>query len=68
MGDCPAWRTPQIEDLREAVRAADAGEFASGAEVQVVFDRHAPRPSRPGRKGSAESARNRPRRGQVRSR
>ena len=31
------WRMPQIEDLKAAVQAADAGEFASEAEVAAVF-------------------------------
>lgn len=35
------WRTPQIEDLRKAIAAADAGEFASDEEVAAVFDRYA---------------------------
>ena len=34
------WRTPQIEDLRKAVAAADAGEFASDEDVSAVFDRY----------------------------
>jgi predicted transcriptional regulator len=32
-------RLPQIEDLKEAIAAADRGEFASDAEVEAVFDR-----------------------------
>jgi len=36
-----AWRMPQVEDLQAAVDAADAGDFASDAEVQAVFARHA---------------------------
>jgi predicted transcriptional regulator len=36
-----AWRMPQIEDLKLALRAADAGDFASDAEVQAVFARYA---------------------------
>ncbi|KNZ34442.1 MAG: hypothetical protein AD742_02130 [Methylibium sp. NZG] len=34
-------RTPQIEDLKEAVAAADRGDFASDAEVAAVFSRYA---------------------------
>jgi len=34
------WRVPQIEDLREAVAAADRGEFATEDEVNAVFARH----------------------------
>ncbi len=33
-------RIPQIEDLKEAVQAADRGEFASDAEVAAVFSTH----------------------------
>ncbi len=36
-------RIPQIEDLKEAVQAADRGEFASDAEVAAVFARHTDR-------------------------
>ncbi len=47
VGDYLAWRQPQIEDLREAVRAADAGDFADDAEVSAVFARYAKaRPAR----------------------
>ena len=35
-----AWRIPQIEDLKEAVAAADRGDFASDAEAQAVFARY----------------------------
>ena len=44
-----ARRAPQIDDLREAIAAADRGEFASDEEVDAVFDRltAAPRPTRP---------------------
>ena len=34
------WRTPQIEDLKEAVAAADRGDFASDAEAAAVFARY----------------------------
>lgn len=36
-----AWRIPQIEDLKEAIAAADRGEFASDAEVAAEFSRYA---------------------------
>lgn len=36
------WRTPQIEDLKEAVAAADRGDFASELETAAVFARYAP--------------------------
>ena len=36
-------RIPQIEDLKEAVQAADRGEFASDEEVAAVFARHTER-------------------------
>jgi len=35
-----AWRIPQIEDLKFAVQAADAGDFASDEEVAAVFAKH----------------------------
>lgn len=36
-----AWRIPQIEDLKQAIDAADRGEFASEAEVAAAFSRYA---------------------------
>lgn len=39
--DYLAWRTPQIEDLKLAVAAADAGDFASDADVQALAARYA---------------------------
>ncbi len=40
------WRLPEVADLKEAVAAADRGEFASDDEVLVVFARYAtPRPA-----------------------
>jgi len=33
-------RIPQIEDLKEAVKAADRGEFAGDDEVVAVFARY----------------------------
>jgi predicted transcriptional regulator len=45
------WRTPQIEDLRKGIAVADAGEFASDAEVAAVFDRYTK-----GRTGKAATA------------
>jgi predicted transcriptional regulator len=42
------WRTPQIEDLRKAIAAADDDDFASDEEVAAVFDRYAkPTPASP---------------------
>ena len=35
------WRLPQVVDLKEAIAAADRGEFASDGEVQAVFGRYA---------------------------
>ncbi len=35
------WRIPQIEDLKEAVAAADRGELASDAEAAALFARYA---------------------------
>ena len=44
------WRTPQLEDLRKAIAAADAGEFASDEEVAAVFDRYIkPDAAKPGK-------------------
>ena len=34
------WRLPQVADLKEAIAAADRGEFASDDEVQAVFQRY----------------------------
>jgi len=34
-----AWRMPQVEDLKLAVQAADAGDFASDDEVRAMFER-----------------------------
>jgi predicted transcriptional regulator len=39
-----AWRTPQVEDLKVAVEAADAGDFAGDDEVRAVFERYAAAP------------------------
>ncbi len=41
VGEYLAWRVPQIEDLQAAIRAADAGQFATNAEVDAVFARYA---------------------------
>jgi len=41
------WRNPQIEDLRKAIAAADAGDFASDEEVAAIVDHYAhPAPAR----------------------
>ncbi|CAG1015038.1 hypothetical protein BURC_00855 [Burkholderiaceae bacterium] len=40
-----AWRVPQIEDLKQAIAAADRGEFATDAEVEATMSRFAPTPS-----------------------
>ena len=40
------WRLPQVADLKEAIAAADRGEFASDDEVQAIFQRYrSPRPA-----------------------
>lgn len=39
LGDYLAWRTPQIEDLDEAIAAADRGEFATDEEVEALFEK-----------------------------
>lgn len=47
LSDYLEWRIPQIEDLKAAVAAADAGDFAPEAEVEQVFERLAsPAPAR----------------------
>jgi predicted transcriptional regulator len=33
------WRVPQIDDLKQAIAAADRGEFASEAEVDATLSR-----------------------------
>ena len=35
-----AWRVPQLEDLEQAIKDADAGKFASPEEVKRVFRKH----------------------------
>ena len=37
LSDYLNWRIPQIEDLKTAVAAADAGDFATDDEVRRVF-------------------------------
>lgn len=34
------WRVPQIQDLKEAIAAADRGEFATDEEADVFFARY----------------------------
>ena len=34
------WRLPQMQDLEQAIEAADRGEFASPAKVAAVFARY----------------------------
>ena len=46
LADYLDWRMPQVADLKEAMAAADRGEFASDAEVQAVFARYGNTPSR----------------------
>ena len=47
LSDYLDWRIPQIEDLKTAVAAADAGDFATDDEVTQVFAwRPAARPAR----------------------
>ena len=40
LGEYLAWRTPQVEDLKAAVAAADSGDFASDDEARAVFARY----------------------------
>lgn len=37
-----AWRLPQIDDLKQAVLAAEQRDFATDAEVQATFAKHGP--------------------------
>ena len=37
LADYLDWRTPQIEALKQAVAAADRGDFASADEVEQFF-------------------------------
>ena len=47
LSDYLDWRIPQIEDLKAAVAAADADDFATDDEVRRVFTpRAAARPAR----------------------
>jgi predicted transcriptional regulator len=41
LADYLDWRLPQVADLKQAIAAADRGEFASDAEVQSVLARYA---------------------------
>lgn len=50
-------RMPQIDDLKTAVRAADAGDFASDGEVAAVFAKHTRRKAAP---APAKTTRRRP--------
>jgi RHH-type transcriptional regulator, rel operon repressor / antitoxin RelB len=64
VGEYLAWRLPQIEDLRSAIEAADAGHFASDAEVEAVFSRYAkPGPTRTVARKAPPKAKTIPRRG-----
>ena len=44
LSDYLDWRIPQIEDLKAAVAAADAGDFATDDEVRRVFTPRAAAP------------------------
>lgn len=35
-----AWRIPQLEELAERIKEADAGDFASAEEVDAVFKKY----------------------------
>lgn len=41
LGEYLAWRIPQIEDLKDAVAAADRSEFATADEVREALARFA---------------------------
>ena len=58
------WRLPQLQDLEQAIAAADRGEFATDAEVATVFKRYgvdtdaaAPAPERRSAKAAAPKPR-----------
>ncbi len=36
------WRTPQMDDLKQAVAAADSGDFADAGDVATVVSRFLP--------------------------
>ncbi|MDP1648886.1 MAG: hypothetical protein Q8M01_11910 [Rubrivivax sp.] len=36
----PTWRASQVEDLKAAVAAADAGDFADGRDVERALSRY----------------------------
>ncbi len=40
LSDYLDWRIPQAQALKEAIAAADRGEFASDAEVEAVFEKY----------------------------
>jgi predicted transcriptional regulator len=40
LSDYLDWRIPQAQALKEAIAAADRGEFASDEEVEAFFDAH----------------------------
>lgn len=40
LADYLDWRIPQIEALKQAISAADQGDFASADEVENFFRRH----------------------------
>lgn len=64
VGDYLAWRLPQIEALQAALVSADAGEFASDAEVNAVFARYAKvPPARTAARKPPAAAKANPRRG-----
>jgi predicted transcriptional regulator len=40
LSDYLDWRIPQTQALKEAIAAADRGEFASDEEVETVFKKY----------------------------
>ncbi len=40
LSDYLDWRIPQTQALKEAIAAADRGEFASDEEVEAFFNAH----------------------------
>lgn len=58
LGEYLALRIPQIVDLKEAVLAAERGDFATDEEVNATFAKYRARPTRgPARPASVRGKR-----------
>lgn len=58
LGEYLDWRMPQIKELKAAVAAADAGDFASDDEAAAIFSRYT-KPPVPRRPANAEARKRR---------